>query len=520
MPTGVEEFAGACLAAAETLITEGAATSVVSDMPDSAGYADFEAQQSCNPPTDAEMQEGSYAAPGGCVCYEEGSGFTESGPEVSPTPEPAAGDKPPSSQPPPRARQPALKAGPAADPADQSPEGLAAVLQVLTGEEPLFVLDRKYLTLSVAMDLTPKAIPTILTPSVDVKVDKIIEAVFGLEPAEDAPELPGDEARVEMAAEQGMGDKVKRAVAEGLGVGGVAQGVSDVVVLMAEEESTLSDEQKLELSRRLTVKSLELVVELIKMGAGGRGPKGPKQLPAPKPRPALPPKKPTPLLPPHKPETRLPTVGQEKRKLRVYKEKTGQPSQDVEGVKRWSDKPDKPAGLGKTGENEVTGIWDENKNVKVKVTTGANNPSGVKKVELEVSKVQEAKPSKKEHTKRFRRALREEGFIPKGKDAGHHAPRSIIEFEDPANYSPEGPRYNQQWKWRRAESQARDKIRTAGKKDDLTLRIIQEYTEGHGPEEVAKSRHILTRTSDGKDILDVEIDAKSGKITDRSPTLP
>lgn len=520
MPTGVEEFAGACLAAAEALIEAGAATAPYSDIPDAAGYYNPAVQQSCQPPTDAELQEGSYEAPGGCACYDEGPGFSEGTPEeVSPAAEPITGDKPPTGQPPAKPQPPPVKAGPAAaDPAAAAPSLAEQIIDTLTGKEPLFVIETKYLTISHSLDLIPSPFLMPKLPEFDFKVDKIIEDAFGLEPSENAPELPGDEARQDIAADQGVGTQVKRAVADALGVGGVAQGISDVVLLMAEEESGLSDEQQQELSRRLTVDSLELVVELLKLAAASRGgPKGPKQLQAPKPKPALPPAKPTPLLPPHKPEPKLMTGGQERAKLRIYKEKTGRPAPDEPGLTRWTEKPDKPSSLGRTGENEVTGIWNENKNVKITVTTGANNPSGVKKVELEVSKVQEAKPSNKEHTKRFRRAEREEGFIPKGKDAGHHAPRSIIEFEDPANYSPERPRYNQQLKWRRAEERARDKIRASGGKDDLTLRITQEYTEGPGPEQVAKSRHVLTRTSDGKDILDVEINAQTGKVTDRTP---
>jgi|GEM_PF-6190091 len=518
MPTGVEEFVGACVAAAEALIEAGATTSPISDMPDSAGYADFEAQQSCSPPTDAELQEGSYEGPGACVCYDDRSGSTESTPEVNPAPEPSTGDKPPTQQPPAKPQHSAAKAGPPADPVEAAPTFPEKIIDVLTGEEPLFVYDTKYLTISQSLDLIPSPFLMPKLPEIDLKVERIIEDVLGLEPSEDAPELPGDEARREIAAEQGLGTTVKRAAADAVGLGGVADGITDIATLMAEEESGLTAEQQQELERRLAVESLALIVELLKLAAASRGgPKGPRQLKAPKPKPALPPAKPTPLLPPHKPEPKLMTVGQERAKLRIYKEKTGRPAPDEPGVTRWTDKPDKPSNLGRTGENEVTGIWNENKNVKITVTTGANNPSGVKKVELEVTKVQEAKPSKKEHTKRHRRAEREEGFIPKGKDAGHHVPRSLIEFEDPANYSPEMPRYNQQWKWRRAEERARDKIRASGNKDDLTLRITQEYTEGPGPEEVAKSRHVLTRTSDGKDILDVEINAQTGQIIDRTP---
>ncbi len=249
MPTGVEEFAGACLAAAEALIEAGAATAPFSEMPDSAGYADFEAQQSCNVPSDAELQEGSYEAPGGCVCYDEGPGFSEGTSEVSPAAEPITGDKPPTGQPPAKPQPSLVKAGPAAaDPAEAASPLAEKIIDTLTGEEPLFVIDTKYLTISQSLDLIPSPVFMPKLPDVDIKVDKIIEDVFGLEPSENAPELPGDEARQDIAADQGVGTQAKQAVADALGVGGVAQGISDVVLLMAEEESGLSDEQQQELS--------------------------------------------------------------------------------------------------------------------------------------------------------------------------------------------------------------------------------------------------------------------------------
>lgn len=94
MPTGIEEFAAALIAAAGEIATAGTALAPFTSMPASAGYADFEAQQSCNPAFDAELQDGSYADPGGCVCYDDRSSTHGAQPGVATTPSPVTGDKP------------------------------------------------------------------------------------------------------------------------------------------------------------------------------------------------------------------------------------------------------------------------------------------------------------------------------------------------------------------------------------------------------------------------------------------
>lgn len=505
MPTGAEETASVIIGGAITLLQQGVQLSIVSNFPDAAGYADFQAWQSCNPVVDHEQFEGSYADPGGCVCYED-SGMdldASSDESVDPAPQPTSGDKPSSSPPPARSQgdRPStsaqLRAG--SDPTvDERKEPI--IPPALTGDEPLVVWDTKYFTLSLSLDPSRRpelpAVPSIpVDASLDVKLERVIEDLSGLQPAEDAPELPGDEARQNMTANQSTGDKIIKAVADAVGLGGVAEGVSDITLLMAEDEVGLTAEQQAELERRLAVKGLTLVLEVMKAGARGRaGKKGPGK-------------------------PKLPTVTQYKNKLKIYKENIGRHDKDVEGVTRWREKPDKPPSLSRTGD-EVTGVWNENGNIKVKVKTGADNPTGVKEVELEISKVQKAKPADKEHTARYRRAVRETGFIPKGKDAGHVAPRSIMDFEDVANYSPEFPQFNRQLKYKHAEAKVRQQIAKSGGKDDLTLKIAQEYSEGPGHEYVTKSRHVLTRTSDGKDLIYVEIDALTGKVTDRSPRVP
>lgn len=515
MPTGIEEFTIALGGIAVEMGAAGAALSPFTGSPTSPGYADFEAQQSCNPPSDAELQDGSYADPGVCVCYEDQSGYAtpDTSSSVDPAPSPVAGDRPPSQPKPAPLSLPAArlqKTGGAAPMAPSAPDAPGNP-DPDSGPEPpepppLLEIDTRYLNLR--LDFNPwqvfGPIPQgPLETNVTVKTNQIIRDVLDINPEADAPNLPGDEARAEIKGESGLGQTVLSTAAGILGAGGVSDALNDVILNMAEDESGLTTrEEKMESERRNVESSAKLVVELLVVAVSAQ--KAAKQMSRKT-----------------APERKSPTLSQRKKELEIYKNKLGQPTKDLGDVKvtRTTMKPDKPTGLGHTGPDEVTGIWHENKNVQIKVTSGAENPGNLKKVEIKVSEVQRQKPSPSKESDLYRRAIGEKGFIPKGKDKGHGVPRSVVAFEDPANYYPEKPTFNRHWKNLWVEAKSRKEIRAGNEKDSMTLKVIQEYSEGPGMEEVISTQHILTRQSDGKAVIDITLYA-AGKVIDKSTQIP
>ena len=509
MPTGIEEFAAALAATSSQMVAAGAALSPFTGSPTSPGYADFEAQQSCNPPSDAELQDGSYAAPGGCICYDEQAGAAAPDTSsVDPAPSPVAGDRPPLQPKPASPSQPVArmqKIGGAAPTAPSAPDAPGNPDPNSVSEPPelppLLEIDTRYLNLR--LEFNPWLMFAPLEANVTINTNQVIRDVLDINPEVDTPNLPGDEARAEIKGESGLGQAVLSTAAGILGAGGVSDALNDVILNMAEDESGLTTrEAKMEYERRNVESSAKLVVELLVVAVSAH--QAAKQMPGKK-----------------APERKSPTLSQRKKKLEIYKEKLGQPTKDLGDVKvtRTTMKPDKPTGLGRTGSDEVTGILPENKNVQLKVTSGAQNPANLKKIEIKVSEVQRQKPSPKKETELSRRAIRETEFIPKGKDAGHGMQRAVVAFEDPANYFPEKPNFNRNWKNHLVEAKSRKEIRASGEKDSMMLQVIQEYSEGPGMEEVISTQHILTRQSDGKAVVDIALDA-TGKVIDKSPLIP
>jgi len=495
----IEEFLGALGELASSM----AADPPVDQSPD------FGSDQCCDPPSDPEQVDGSYADPGSCVCYDEAP--TPSEPATAPAPPPVTGDKPPSapSPAPPATAQPPPSAAPEAPPPSLPPPSAPKPSEVPTEPEasaPLARVDYRFfnarLDFSPAQLFVPGQGPWDI--SFEVNTTELIRHVLDLNPDPDAPSLPTDEARSEVTREAEDAG-VLDLMAELGGAGGVSSTLNEVILTMAQDDPSLTEEERKEYERRMAESSTKLLVELTKAitaqrATGSGGGKG-----APRGR-------------------RSPTLAQVKQKLEQFKQKHGQPTKELGDVnlQRWTVKPDKPARLGKTGPDEATGIFHEKKNVQVIVKSDPNNidpnTANLKSVEIKVSDIQKEKPSPQKETRTFRQALKEVGLIPADRDAGHIVQRALMTFEDPANYLPEGKIYNQHWKNLWVEFKSRRAIRASGGKDSMTLQVIQELSQGPA-QEVISTRHVVTRKSDGKIVVDITLDA-AGNVTDNSPAIP
>ena len=498
MPTGIEEFAGTVAASAVSLLETGAVTSTISAMPTASRYADFEAGQSCNPEFSPELLEGSYADPGACVCFDDGPSSSGSEPEaqssVQPAPQPVAGDKP-SSAPHPVSSPTAAPTTPSPEPQSPPPPDPPTHLLEIDTRYVRFTVDFHPLNL-----LLP--IPGSSPYDVQVEVDKhqMVRDILDIHPDPENSDLPGDDVRESMRQDPGLAKKILKAAAGAVGAGGVADSVDSLSLLFGEDEEDLDPDKKAEYERRMVEESSVLVLELalalvagrLRRTGGGEVAKTPRK---------------------------SPSWSQLKKKLEIYKEKTGRPSPDAPVVFRGSTKPDVPSSLGRKG-NSVTGIWNENPNIQVTVTSGAANPSNIKSVEYVLRDVQNAKPSIKAETSLYRAVLRRLGFIEKGMDAGHANARSIIEFEDPANYFNELARGNRVEKNLYVEKRSRELIQSGKGGQSLTLTVKQELSESLPIEQVVTSRHTLTTEGSKTTLLDLSVDLLTGKITNHAPTSP
>jgi hypothetical protein len=226
LPTGIEELVAGIAAAAMALIEAGAALAPFQSQPASAGYADFGAQQCRNPPSDAELQDGSYASPGANVAYDGGQDSVRSlvidfEPVMVVGNQPSSAPKPASSGQPAAARLNKIAAPTAPDAPDEPPAPDPP-------EPPLFEIDTRYVR--ITLDFNPWKY-LMFDTNVEPKTNQIIRDVLDINPSHATPSLPGDEIRAAIKDEDnGLGTKALRTVADVIGAGGVSDTLDEVIM--------------------------------------------------------------------------------------------------------------------------------------------------------------------------------------------------------------------------------------------------------------------------------------------------